>query len=589
MELNKEQKEAIEKTDGKISVVAGPGSGKTRVLIERVLNLIKMGKPQSKILLITFTNKVREEIIERLFNEIGENDVKIHTFHSFASEIIKKYFKEINVNKNLKILDEDDLKLLILESQYALISENEIFKNEAIDIDEFIKSGLYKNKLSLKSVFTKKLVDKFNLLKSENNYSTYDDLIESLFLILKKVKLRNQIVKTIDYLMIDECQDLNEEQYVIVELLEKSGLKNIFMVGDLDQSIYAWRGARPNLFLNFYNNSYQIKLKNNYRSHKDIIEIAKKLISFNDDRIHIDYAAKAEHKEGSVQVLDHVNNDMQSKYISEEILNIFKKGEKPNDIAILFRMNYQAKTIINELIINKIYYKIYNEKEFYAKKEIKDVISLLKILNDDSDLISWRRTIDNLIKLSLDDNLYIYRLKEKNFKDKIELLFLNKEEDEAQIFKRFLNIINDLQKNQSLNYLEKTLLLLKELKYKKLVFHNNNEIIDNVDLFLAEVKSSIMRKISLDEFLLNLGLGNNDKDDEKCIKLMSIHSAKGLEFNQVFILNVNQGIIPHKHSIETSDISEERRLMYVGITRAKKHLYLNYTTDKEKSIFLDEI
>ncbi len=589
MELNKEQKEAIEKTDGKISVVAGPGSGKTRVLIERVLNLIKMGKPQSKILLITFTNKVREEIIERLFNEIGENDVKIHTFHSFASEIIKKYFKEINVNKNLKILDEDDLKLLILESQYALISENEIFKNEAIDIDEFIKSGLYKNKLSLKSVFTKKLVDKFNLLKSENNYSTYDDLIESLFLILKKVKLRNQIVKTIDYLMIDECQDLNEEQYVIVELLEKSGLKNIFMVGDLDQSIYAWRGARPNLFLNFYNNSYQIKLKNNYRSHKDIIEIAKKLISFNDDRIHIDYAAKAEHKEGSVQVLDHVNNDMQSKYISEEILNIFRKGEKPNDIAILFRMNYQAKTIINELIINKIYYKIYNEKEFYAKKEIKDVISLLKILNDDSDLISWRRTIDNLIKLSLDDNLYIYRLKEKNFKDKIELLFLNKEEDEAQIFKRFLNIINDLQKNQSLNYLEKTLLLLKELKYKKLVFHNNNEIIDNVDLFLAEVKSSIMRKISLDEFLLNLGLGNNDKDDEKCIKLMSIHSAKGLEFNQVFILNVNQGIIPHKHSIETSDISEERRLMYVGITRAKKHLYLNYTTDKEKSIFLDEI
>lgn len=589
MELNKEQKEAIEKTDGKISVVAGPGSGKTRVLIERVLNLIKMGKPQSKILLITFTNKVREEIIERLFNEIGENDVKIHTFHSFASEIIKKYFKEINVNKNLKILDEDDLKLLILESQYALISENEIFKNEAIDIDEFIKSGLYKNKLSLKSVFTKKLVDKFNLLKSENNYSTYDDLIESLFLILKKVKLRNQIVKTIDYLMIDECQDLNEEQYVIVELLEKSGLKNIFMVGDLDQSIYAWRGARPNLFLNFYNNSYQIKLKNNYRSHKDIIEIAKKLISFNDDRIHIDYAAKAEHKEGSVQILDHVNNDMQSKYISEEILNIFKKGEKPNDIAILFRMNYQAKTIINELIINKIYYKIYNEKEFYAKKEIKDVISLLKILNDDSDLISWRRTIDNLIKLSLDDNLYIYRLKEKNFKDKIELLFLNKEEDEAQIFKKFLNIINDLQKNQSLNYLEKTLLLLKELKYKKLVFHNNNEIIDNVDLFLAEVKSSIMRKISLDEFLLNLGLGNNDKDDEKCIKLMSIHSAKGLEFNQVFILNVNQGIIPHKHSIETSDISEERRLMYVGITRAKKHLYLNYTTDKEKSIFLDEI
>ena len=589
MELNKEQKEAIEKTDGKISVVAGPGSGKTRVLIERVLNLIKMGKPQSKILLITFTNKVREEIIERLFNEIGENDVKIHTFHSFASEIIKKYFKEINVNKNLKILDEDDLKLLILESQYALISENEIFKNESIDIDEFIKSGLYKNKLSLKSVFTKKLVDKFNLLKSENNYSTYDDLIESLFLILKKVKLRNQIVKTIDYLMIDECQDLNEEQYVIVELLEKSGLKNIFMVGDLDQSIYAWRGARPNLFLNFYNNSYQIKLKNNYRSHKDIIEIAKKLISFNDDRIHIDYAAKAEHKEGSVQILDHVNNDMQSKYISEEILNIFKKGEKPNDIAILFRMNYQAKTIVNELIINKIYYKIYNEKEFYAKKEIKDVISLLKILNDDSDLISWRRTIDNLIKLSLDDNLYIYRLKEKNFKDKIELLFLNKEEDEAQIFKKFLNIINDLQKNQSLNYLEKTLLLLKELKYKKLVFHNNNEIIDNVDLFLAEVKSSIMRKISLDEFLLNLGLGNNDKDDEKCIKLMSIHSAKGLEFNQVFILNVNQGIIPHKHSIETSDISEERRLMYVGITRAKKHLYLNYTTDKEKSIFLDEI
>ncbi len=589
MELNKEQKEAIEKTEGKISVVAGPGSGKTRVLIERVLNLIKMGKPQSKILLITFTNKVREEIIERLFNEIGENDVKIHTFHSFASEIIKKYFKEINVNKNLKILDEDDLKLLILESQYALISENEIFKNEAIDIDEFIKSGLYKNKLSLKSVFTKKLVDKFNLLKSENNYSTYDDLIESLFLILKKVKLRNQIVKTIEYLMIDECQDLNEEQYVIVELLEKSGLKNIFMVGDLDQSIYAWRGARPNLFLNFYNNSYQIKLKNNYRSHKDIIEIAKKLISFNDDRIHIDYAAKAEHKEGSVQILDHVNNDMQSKYISEEILNIFKKGEKPNDIAILFRMNYQAKTIVNELIINKIYYKIYNEKEFYAKKEIKDVISLLKILNDDSDLISWRRTIDNLIKLSLDDNLYIYRLKEKNFKDKIELLFLNKEEDEAQIFKKFLNIINDLQKNQSLNYLEKTLLLLKELKYKKLVFHNNNEIIDNVDLFLAEVKSSIMRKISLDEFLLNLGLGNNDKDDEKCIKLMSIHSAKGLEFNQVFILNVNQGIIPHKHSIETSDISEERRLMYVGITRAKKHLYLNYTTDKEKSIFLDEI
>lgn len=586
--LNREQLEAINSLDGKISVVAGPGAGKTRVLVERVIKLIENKVPQSSILLITFTNKVREEIKERMKQLIGENSVNIHTFHSFAFEIIKENAKELNTSANLKILDSDDMTSLVEECKWAVIAENNDFRNESFDIVDFVKNNRYKNKLNLKTIFLKKIFEKFNELKLQNNYATYDDLIENLFFLLGKKRVLNKLTKKIKYLMVDECQDLNEEQYLIIESLEKNGLNNIFMVGDLDQSIYAWRGAKPSLFLNFYNNSKQIQLKNNYRSHDDIILTAKKLISCNKDRIDIDFIGSSSHSEGSVGVHEAINNIDQAEKISKEISSLIKNKVEPNQIAILFRMNYQANTIIDSLVYNKIFYKIYNDKDFYSKKEIKDTLSLLKLLNDENDLISWKRLVNNIINLNDNDKILSYKDDLGSYKENLLKLINNTLGEKHDKIISAIEIIEQMKKDDKLNYLEKTIKLLKFFNFKKIVC-KNQEMIDNINLLLSEIESNIIRKINLETFLTNVGLDNVDYDESRCIKLMSIHSAKGLEFEHVFILNVNDGVIPHHIAVENNDVTEERRLMYVGITRAKKHLYIYYTSDKGKSMFLNEI
>lgn len=587
--LNKEQLDVVNCTEGFVSVVAGPGSGKTRVLVERTARLIEKGVVQSQILLITFTNKVRKEIIERLKQRFGDNEIQVHTFHSLAS-----YSLQHVGNKSgnlLKILDDNDIHNLLDVSSTIVKGEVPQWKNSIIDLDDFIFNNKYKTSLNLFG-FEKSVVDKFMVLKEKFNYLTFDDLLLKFYdKLTSDTDFGKKISKTVSYLMVDECQDLNMEQYSIVETLCSYGLKNVLMVGDLDQSIYAWRNANPDLFFKFYSNSTKFNLISNYRSHPNIIEAAKKLILHNKNRIDVDFVSIKQQKDngGDVVFMEHKNEAEQAKYVT----SIIKKNNL-KDVVVLFRMNYQALDLVNEMTLQKVKFTIFNEKEFYQKKEIQLVIAIIKLLEDENDILSEFKVLNNFVTLSDNEKYGFYAVHDNTLSviDKLHNLLKSPQFQGSRAINDAINVFKIINYNKENNQddLSTTLAILKSLNFKRIICHDDLEAVSNVNLFLKEFEFSIKNKKPLKDFLLELGSGDASTNrDEESVALMSVHSAKGLEFDSVFIITVNQGVIPHKIAIKADDIEEERRLMYVAITRAKHNLFLNSLEKKPRSIFLSEI
>ena len=587
--LNERQKEAVITTEGPVLVIAGAGSGKTKVLTTRIAYLIENKKVNSEnILAITFTNKAAKEMKDRVSNILKRDVRRMHisTFHSFGVEILREYRYLVNIDKNFTILDSDDsLKVIKI-----IIDDMNLNKTiSPKHVKEVISS--YKNKLVLpeeaeKNTYTfeeKQIVDiyeKYNKKLYNSNSVDFDDLLLIPYLILDKY---NAVLEDFQekYILIDEYQDTNDAQYFLVKMLSAK-YKNLFVVGDSDQSIYSFRGANYKNILNFtkdFPNAKVIKLEQNYRSTNNILSIANNVIKNNIERSHKDLWSSL--GDGEKVKFNQLNTEEDEvNYVISEIKKISNQYDY-DDIAIIYRTNAQSRLFEQLFINNVIPFKLVGSFGFFNKKEIKDLIAYLKLIDNPKDDISFLRivnyptrgignkTIENLQRKANLSNLSLYESIEEDDKKLI-------------LFKNLIEEIKDNYENISLKSLvericEKTNLLETIKKDNDLESsireENIKEFITYVDNYEKENNSSLR------EFLENLILfsdrENNNENEEKKVNLMTVHAVKGLEFKVVFVVGLEESLFPYQLSLENvQDIEEERRLYYVAVTRAKEKLYL---------------
>lgn len=601
--LNKEQKEAVLYNEGPLLVLAGAGSGKTRVLTTKIAYLInKLEVEPSDILAITFTNKAAKEMKERVIKLVGADfyDMQISTFHSFGLSIIRKYHERLGFESNFTIIDSDDSLTLIKRILKEMNLDSKMYnpkavknrisgaKNELLSPDDYDK---YANTDFEEKVV--KIYRRYQEILLRNNSVDFDDL---LILPIKLLKENPDILmyyqERFKYVLIDEYQDTNEAQYVLVKMISAK-YKNICVVGDESQSIYSFRGANYKNILNFekdYKNAKVILLEENYRSTKNILNVANDIIKHNINRK--DKNLWTENNEGSKVKYYRADSELDEAYhVVNEIKNLLVNGVKRSEIAVLYRTNAQSRTIEEALLKENIPYKVIGSFYFYKRKEIKDLISYLKLIynsNDDTSLTRiinvpkrgiGTKTIENLSVLSRTNNTSMY-----------EAITKGKELE----FKKLIEEIKELEKDLSLTELIDLILdktgILEELKSEKSLEADIR--IENLNEFKSITKNFEEKYgiISLEAFLEEISLvadmeEHNDNTD--LITLMTIHSAKGLEFDNVFIVGMEEGLFPHVNSmVSHEEIEEERRLCYVAVTRAKK--YLELVNAKRRMIYGQE-
>lgn len=570
--LNTEQKNAVLYTNGPMIILAGAGSGKTRVLIHKVLYLIKeKGLDPSEILMVTFSNKAAGEMKERMEIAIDTPSLPtISTFHSLCARILRRHGVNIGIPHNFVIYDTQDqlaavkecISLLDIDPKQArpkaVLETISSAKNQLIDpktYQEFAK-GYFQE-------FVANIYPVYEGMLAENNALDFDDLL------IKTLKLLREDKKTLDfyqnnfkYILIDEYQDTNHAQYQLTKLLGGK-YKNICIVGDFSQSIYSFRGADfRNLekFKNDFPDAKTFKLSQNYRSTQSILNAAYSIIANNS--LHPILKLWTQNSAGSDLVIHEANDGhREAEYIIDKISALQRNDPDLNlsDIAILYRMNAQSRTIEEVFLHKGIPYKLVGGVRFYDRREVKDVLSYLSLLSNPKDKVAKKR----LEKLG--------KRKYQSFED------FQKEFDNKQLIKteKTIDILDEVL--QKTNYLDKydendpedlqRLENIKELRSVAIEFPNLVQFLENVALVEAE-------------YLPDQKVG----DPNNAITLMTLHAAKGLEFKAVFLIGMEEGIFPHSQSLfSLSEVEEERRLCYVGVTRAKEHLYLTYA--RERTIF----
>ncbi len=587
--LNKEQLEAVLHEDGPCLVIAGAGSGKTRVLTTRIANLINNGVDSHNILAITFTNKAAREMKERLSLLVPSNNAFVGTFHSLGLRIIRENYMYLGLLRNFTILDSDDVLTIIRKIMKDLdISKEEcapsyirnrisFIKNEMmsnIDIERFFNSE--PEKIAAKVYF------EYNKVLKKNNSVDFDDLLllpVKLFMENKNILLKYQ--EKYKYILIDEYQDTNEVQYKMSKLLSEK-YQNLFVVGDPDQSIYMFRGANYKNILNFekdYKNVKVISLVENYRSTKMILDAANSVIKNNKDRSPKDL--KSNKNIGlKVQYMRSYDEKNEITLCISEIKKLLLDGYNYSDIAIFYRTNGQARIVEEMFLKANIPYKVVGSYYFYQRKEIKDLLSYLRIISNFNDDISLSRaintpkrgigatTIKRLEDIAKDGNISMFdaitKGKELEFKNLI--LELKKDSESLSLTELIDDILDKsgiLKELRFINTLESDLRIENLMEFKSITssFEERTGSV-NLEDFLEEI--SLIADIS----------EHKESNDE--VTLMTIHSAKGLEFDIVFIIGMEENIFPHQNSLMEEDgLSEERRLMYVAITRAREILYLS--------------
>lgn len=611
--LNDKQKEAVLYINGPMLVLAGAGSGKTKVLTNRIANLIDNGISPANILAITFTNKAAKEMKDRVFNLIGNDAymIQISTFHSLGLKILKENYEKLGYDKNFVVIDSDDaltvikkiMKDMNLSPQYynAKNIRNKISsaKNELMDLQSFANLEYDKNIVKIYEKYLEKL--------KLNNSVDFDDL---LILPIKLFREYPSVLESYQerykYILIDEYQDTNECQYIFSKMLAKK-YKNIFVVGDNDQAIYAFRGANYKNILNFekdYPDCKTILLEENYRSTKTILNAANSVIKNN--KLRKDKNLWSNNEEG--ELIKYIRTDGEKEeadYVAREIKKLINEGVNPVDIAILYRTNAQSRVMEEACLKNNIPYKIIGSFYFYNRKEIKDLICYLRLINNYKDDVSLLRvinvpkrkigekTIDNISNVALVNNSCLF-----------DAINSGKELE-------FKNLILDLkEKCENLSLTEMVELVLDKSGMKQ-ELENEKSLDSEIRLENLEEFKSITKNyeeeygvISLDDFLNEISLVSDmseHQDGNNKVSLMTVHSVKGLEFDDVFVIGMEEGIFPHYNAINegtNSAIEEERRLCYVAITRAKKKLWLlnakkrmlfGNTQVNPPSRFMDEI
>ena len=587
--LNEMQRQAVLHINGPMLVLAGAGSGKTKVLTNRIVNLINNDVSPTSILAITFTNKAAKEMKDRVFGLIGNDaySIQISTFHSLGLKILKENYEKLGYDKNFIIIDSDDaltvvkkiMKDMNMSPQYynAKNIRNKISsaKNELMDVVSF--SNMEYDKQIVKVY--EKYLEKLKL----NNSVDFDDLlILPIKLFREYPEVLNSYQERYKYLLIDEYQDTNECQYILSKMLSNK-YKNIFVVGDNDQAIYAFRGANYKNILNFekdYPNCKTILLEENYRSTKNILNAANSVIKNN--KLRKDKNLWSNNDEGSLIKCVRTDNEKEEAgYVGREIKRLVSQGCKYEDIAILYRTNAQSRTIEEEMLKSNIPYRIIGSFYFYNRKEIKDLLCYLRLINNQKDDVSLLRVI-NVPKRKIGEKTIdnITNVANINGTSLFEAITDGKE-------LAFKNLILSLkEKCENLSLTEMVDLVLDESGLKQELVNEktlDSEIrLENLEEFKSITKNyeEEYGVISLDDFLNEISLVSDmseHQDGNNKVSLMTVHSVKGLEFDNVFVVGMEEGIFPHYNSINegtNSAIEEERRLCYVAITRAKKNLWL---------------
>ena len=609
--LNDKQKEAVLATDGPCLVIAGAGSGKTKVLTHKIAYDIESGIKPWNILAITFTNKAANEMKERIEKLIGDaaKDLWMGTFHSICVRILRRYIDRIGYKTDFVIFDTSDQKTLIKECLKTLKVDDKIFTDRGVlseisnGKNEMLEPKAYGVKYA--GDFRKKTIaeiyELYQRRLKENNAIDFDDIINFTIKILSEnPDVLDYYTEKFKYILVDEYQDTNKAQFTLVSLLA-SKYGNVTAVGDNDQGIYSFRGADISNILNFerdFPGTRIIKLEQNYRCTGNILKAANAVIKHNENKY--DKKLWTENEEGHLPCIYCGEDEYdEGRYIVEQI-NHLKTEEyyKNSDFTILYRMNAQSRAIEDILMREGIPYKVIGGLKFYERKEIKDIIAYLRLIHNSADNLSLKRIINEpkrgIGKTSIEQ---IQEISDKTGNSMYEIIRNAQEYGLTRVFSNSRDFIEQIEylksKKDELKISDLIKETLNKTGYTK-ALENENSVeaetrIENLEEFLTvaiefEEESA---DNTLAEFLENITLssdidGMEDKDDS--VTLMTLHSAKGLEFPVVFLVGMEEGIFPGYKSIgEPQALEEERRLFYVGITRAKQYLYL--TCAKHRTIF----
>ncbi len=608
--LNPMQQKAVLHKDGPLLLLAGAGSGKTRVLTYKVAYLIENGVKPWNIVAITFTNKAAKEMRERV-NTLVQNDsesIWVSTFHSMCVRILRKNIEKIGYEKSFSIYDADDQEKLIKECLTTLNLNVKLFPPKGV---LSIISGL-KDELITYKEYEQMSKNDFRATKISKIYTLYQQKLMSSNsldfddLIFKTVELLNSVPEVLayyqqkfKYILVDEYQDTNTSQYQLIRLLANK-YQNLCVVGDDDQSIYGWRGANIRNILDFekdFPNAETIKLEQNYRSTQNILNAANAVIANNKSR-----KIKALWTQNIVGDKIHIQRTPthcdEANFVAQKIKYLKNQGKQYNDFAILYRINAQSRALEEALVQASIPYRLLGGTRFYDRKEIKDIISYLKVLNNPSDDLALKRII-NVPKRGI-GNTTINKLInycEQNQKNLFEVLInidkipeFGRTSKKILDFAHFMNTLyNEVNENTVSNLIQ---IILDETEYIKLLkLENTPESLGRIDnlkelISKASDYENNAEEADLAGFLEEVSLVadiDNYEEDAQSVVLMTLHSAKGLEFPYVFITGMEEGVFPSYRSIiseKDSDLEEERRLCYVGITRAKEDLYLVYANSR---------
>ena len=605
--LNREQRKAAETLEGPVLILAGAGSGKTRALTYRIANLIDHGVAPWNILAITFTNKAAKEMRERVSNLVGERaeDVWVSTFHAMCARILRRDIEKLGYTRSFTIYDDDDQSSVLKDLYKQLnIDEKNLpsrevrsrisdAKNRLLSPDEwFMESGR-----DFRSQQIHDLYDAYERKLRSSNALDFDDLlVRTLELFAEHPPVLESYREKFKYVHVDEYQDTNFAQYSLVKLITQKS-RNICVVGDDDQSIYGWRGADIRNILDFekdFPDATVIKLEQNYRSTANILDAANQVIAHNEGRM--EKVLWTERDEGDpIRLFCAGSERDEAAWICDRMQQLKSSSITYGDMAVLYRSNAQSRVLEDMLVRAGIPYRIYGGLRFYDRKEVKDIVAYLRVIVNPSDDASLRRII-NVPKRAIGDTT-VAELARHAMQEEMPLFSALVDIPETlssrprKCVAEFGDLMNDLiVAREEMGLLEFVTHLIEKTglraQYAKDESDEGKTRVENIDEFLGAVAEyeKAAAEPSLEDYLENVALVSDlDNADigSKTVTLMTIHSAKGLEFPIVFMTGLEEGIFPTGRSLQSDDgIEEERRLCYVAITRAEKQLYISYAAQR---------
>jgi len=595
--LNEQQIGAVKQSEGPVLILAGAGSGKTTTIVSRLAYLIsELGIPASNTLTLTFTNKAAKEMRDRAFAMIDKVSYPplLCTFHKFGLLFLKFHINKLGRANNFVIIDTDDKKRILKTinkniTTSILASEISKFKNSIISVDETKQTAQDKFYKDIAQVY-----EEYEKYLLQNNLVDFDDLLLLTYQILKNnPDIAKETSNRYKYIMVDEYQDTNELQYKLLCVL-CSEHSNLCVVGDDDQSIYGWRGATIKNILTFsdtFKDAKIVKLQNNYRSTQKILFHANSLIEHNRDRLGKKLiSTKGEGK--PLKVYESSDETEETRKIVDDIKKLILNGTNPKEIAVLFRVNALSRSLEEGFNKAGIYYKLVGGLKFYERAEIKDLIAYFRVITNSNDNFSIKRiinkpkrgigkmTIDKLDNESYKKQISIFGIIKNYTPEELSALVGKKNARTLKVFMASVEDLQDVLKEKKMRFID----LFEETfdfksTYAKLI--DTDERVANIDEFYGYLRDFFLTNIDLglEDFLNEISLESDaDTISNEAVSLMSIHASKGLEFEHLFIIGLEEGFFPLTG--DGNDIEEERRLGYVAITRAKDELTLSFVHNR---------